>query len=332
MIYNIRHARNLTQAIVNRIQEENQLSQGWGGGGEVNLDLRNDGFIENTRIYHELATNRIPSNLTRMRAFHDGDVLVTPHLPEYGRVSIHFVKGNFPECYSYVPDDSSHQNHRISLQKSVGLYREISIKNLMLLPWYTQLGALRLPVLPISDFAGIFFNIVHAMDADPARKYPTSELDEFFTDLKVRVVSIVAARLGEIPPAGRNRISFESVCERLLLSAGYEIVGGNLYDGQGGDVDLICRRPRRDMSVFEGGDVTLYVQVKRHEGQTSEEAVQQVINMIQANPQADGCVMSLADDYTLEAKILAEGNGIVLLNQDEICSLILQNFSANFFG
>ena len=323
MIYNIRHDRNLTGAIVNRIQEENQLSQGWGGGGEVNLDLRQDGFIENTKDYHELATNRIPSNLTRMRTFQDGDVLVTPHLPECGQVSIHFVNGNFPDCYSYVPDDNSHQNHRISLQNSVGLDREISINNLMLLPWYTQLRALRLPVLPISEFAGIFLNIVHAMNADSAKEYPTSKLDEFFTDLKHNVVSTVATRLREIPPAGRNIVSFESVCERLLLSAGYETVGGNLYDGQGGDVDLICRRSRRDMSIFEGGDVTLYVQVKRHVGQTPEKAVQQVINMIQANPQADGCVMSLADDYTTEAKILAEGNGIVLLNKDEICSLIL---------
>ena len=169
------------------------------------------------------------------------------------------------------------------------------------------------------------------MDADPAKEYPTSPLDEFFDDLQYRVVGMVVARLRQIPPAGRNIISFESVCESLLLSAGYETVGGNLYDGLGGDVDLICRRPRRDMSVFEGGDVTLYVQVKRHEGQTSKEAVQQVINMIQANPQADGCVMSLADDYTPGAKILAEENGIVLLNKDEICSLILQNFSVNFF-
>ena len=332
MIYNIRHDRKLTGAIVNRIQEENQLSQGWGGGGEVNLDLREDCFIENTRIYHELATNRIPNNLTWMREFHDGDVLVTPHLPEYGQVSIHFVNGNFPDCYNYVPGDDSYLNHRISLHRSVGLDREISMRNLILLPWYAKLQALRLPVLPKPEFAGIFLDIVHAMDADPAKEYPTSPLDEFFDDLQQRVVDMVVARLREIPPAGRNINSFESVCESLLLSAGYETVGGNLYDGQGGDVDLICRRPRRDMSVFEGGDVTLYVQVKRHEGQTSEEAVQQVINMIQANPQADGCVMSLADGYTPKAKILAESNGIVLLNKDEICSLILQNFSANFFG
>ena len=145
MIYNIRHDRNLTGVIVNRIQEENQFSQGWGGGGEVNLDLREDCFVENTKIYHKLATNRIPKNLTWMREFHDWDVLVTPHLPEYGQVSIHFVNGNFPDCYNYVPGDDSYLNHRISLLRSVGLDREISMRNLILLPWYAKLVATASP-------------------------------------------------------------------------------------------------------------------------------------------------------------------------------------------
>ena len=95
------------------------------------------------------------------------------------------------------------------------------------------------------------------------------------------------------------------------MPAGYEIVGGgNLYDGQ-------------------GGDVTLHVQVKRHERRTDEEAVQQVINMTQTNPQVDGCVMSPADDYTREAESFAEGNGMIFLYKDQICSLVLSNHPSN---
>ena len=102
-----------------------------------------------------------------MREFHDGDVLVTPHLPEYGQVSIHFVNGNFPDCYNYVPGDDSYLNHRISLHRSVGLDREISMRNLILLPWYAKLQALRLPVLPNPEFEGIFLDIVHASGCRP---------------------------------------------------------------------------------------------------------------------------------------------------------------------
>ena len=74
----------------------------------------------------------------------------------------------------------------------------------MLLPWCAKLSSLRYPVLPIPEFAAIFLNIVHAMDANSVLECPASELDNLFAGLKDSVVDLVTARLREIPPAGRS--------------------------------------------------------------------------------------------------------------------------------
>ena len=58
-------------------------------------------------------------------------------------------------------------------------------------------------------------------------------------------------------------------------------------------------------------------------GVTKDDAVRQVLQMIEREPQADGCVMSMADDFNPEAKRLAGDNGIVLLDRHEICGLLM---------
>ena len=249
-------------------------------------------------------------------------MVIVPHLPEYGTVSVHVVDGDFPNCYSYDVSDDTHQNHRIVLKDSFGLGGEISIYNEKLLAWYGKLKSLRLPVLPIPEFGEIFSDVVTAVRAEGACRYDPSELDDFLNRVSQVVRGVVTQELLSMPPSG-SAISFESLCERLLKANGYEIEARNQYDRHGGDVDLRCKRSRRDTSIFEGGDVTLFVQIKKYTGETKADAVRQVLTMIEREPQADGCVMSMAEDFTSEAQLLAEGNGIVLLNRHEICGLLM---------
>ena len=323
MIYNVRHDKSQKALILQRIRESRQFSQGWGGGSDGALDLRKPDFTQRVMIHYDLKTTRVPSSLTRMREFQDGDVLVTPHLPEYGRVSIHVVNRAFPGCYDYDTRDDSHLNHRISLQCSVGLDGEISIYNERLLEWRTALPGLRLPVVRIPHFAGLFSAIVDEVKTDPARRFPTSSLDDLIAGFgRTLKNEQMTAWLRSLTSA-----DFEGLCERLLKLHGYTIVRRNWFDKQGGDVDLICRRSRSDTSPFENGNVTLFVQIKKHEGETDKRAVQQVLRMLEEEMQADGCVMSMADDYTESAKKLARDNGVALLNKDAICSLFLKLLS-----
>ena len=326
MIYNFRHDRTRTEEVLARIRRYQQISQGWGGGEGGGLDLREEDFVNRTVSRYELGTTRIPSNLSRMREFRDGDILVTPHLPEDGTVSIHIVNGDFPHCYSYDEADGTDLNHRIALEYSFGLNGEISIYNEELFAWYAQLQSWRYPVVPIPQFYETFSHIVEELGADELRRFDPSELNDFLNNCSEKVKDVLTENLRAMSAVG-GTISFEGVCEQLLKEDGYEIVARNQYDGQGGDVDRVCKRSRRDTSIFESGDVTLFVQIKKHEGETDEEAVSQVIKMLKKRPEAHGCVMSTADGFTDEACRLAEAYEIVLLDRHKICGLLMSLLS-----
>ena len=327
MIYNFRHDRTSTEEVLTRIERDKQLSQGWGGGESGDLDLRKEDFVNRTVSHYELPGTRIPSNLSRMRDFKDGDMLVVPHLPKYGTVSVHIIEGDFPDCYCYNESDDTHLNHRISLKSSFGLNGEISIYYHTLTAWLAKLRWLRYPVLPIPQFDKTFLDIVSQMRTDESPHFEPSEWSGFLNDCFNLVKDTLTDQLRSIAPSGHRAISFEGVCEQLLKEDGYEIVARNQYDGQGGDVDRVCKRSRQDSSIFESGDVTLFVQIKKHERKTNEEAVRQVIRMLKKQPEAHGCVMSTADGFTDEAIRLADTNGIVLLDRHEICGLLMSLLS-----
>lgn len=326
MIYNIRHDRSRTSEILERIGNNKELSQGWGGdsAGNYILDLKkNDDFIQDTTNYHKLNTTRIPSNLTRIKEFSDGDVLVTPHIPEYGKVSLHVVKGNYPDCYRYELDDATFQNHRIHLSKSYGLDGNISAAHITLLPWKAKLPWMRLPVLKIPQYEKIFLNLIALIEKNATINLPQSQLDEFLLDLSESITATIIPKLREMETHGQG-VSFENLCEYIVQQNGYRIEARNRYNAQGGDVDLICTRLRQNFSVFEQGELNLFVQIKKHEDLTEYDAVEQVIKMLNDSPQADGCVMSTGDDFTEDAKNLAEENGIVLLNGQKVGQLLIQ--------
>ena len=262
MTYNFRYDRSRTIEILERIHRDKQFSQGWGGGEGADLDLRKDDFVAKTVEHYNLGTTRIPSNLTRMRQFMDGDMLIVPHLPKNGTVSVHIIDGDFPHCYRYDGLDSVHLNHRIALKSSFGLKGEISIDHVTLLAWHRKLRALRLPVLAIPDFSEAFSDIVTKLNSDPSLSFGPSELIEFLNRVFESVKDLVTKELRSIPSTG-GAISFETLCEQLLKESGYQIVERHKYDRKGGDVDLVCKRSRKDMSIFEDGDVTLLVQVKK---------------------------------------------------------------------
>jgi len=128
---NFRFDQSSSRTILDLLQRnEPEMAQGW-GGSDVNLDLRREDFVQATLNRYEsdgMKSTRIPTNLSRMRTFRDGDLLVTPHLPERGKVSIHVLNGDYPSCYRYVPNDGDHLNHRILIRRSFGLDGNISLQ------------------------------------------------------------------------------------------------------------------------------------------------------------------------------------------------------------
>ena len=253
-----------------------------------------------------MKTTRVPTNLLRIRAFKDNDLLVTPHLPEYGKVIINVVDGDYEmadgdhtSCYEYVQNDEDHQNHRIWVKRSYGLDGNIDIHNVALSAWFGKLQWLRLPVLPIPEYQEAFETIIRELDETPGKAFATSQLDEYFDGLSGKLVENLKSQLRTLNPSN-SELSFEEVCKRLLMKAGYTTVRRKWYS-EGGDVDLQCARSRIDLSPFEAGQVNLFVQVKKYTGTTDDLAVRQVLKMMEKDQTADGCVMSLGDDFTPEA-------------------------------
>lgn len=221
-------------------------------------------------------------------------------------------------------NDDDHLNHRILVKRSYGLDGNISIYNTVLSAWYAKLQWLRLPVLPIPEHQEAFQSVITHLDAAPRMLFAVSPLEEHLSGLLDGVLERLKAELGRTLNPSNSDLSFESLCERLLVKSGYSVVGRNVFDGEGGDVDIHCTRKRGDASPFETGDVTLYVQVKKHQGITDQTAVRQLVRMMSKDPSADGCVMSLAEDFTMEAKELAEQNDILLINGTSVCRLALK--------
>jgi hypothetical protein len=328
MIYNFRYDRQQRSTVLQRARAESVICQGW-GGGQHNLDLTRDAFIQECFECYKpdgMKSTRVPTNLWRIRQFKDGDLLAVPHLPEDGKVSILVIDGDFPRCYEWKLDPD-HLNHRIRIKKSYGLESDISIYYVALASWYAKLQWLRLPVLPIPEHQIAFEGLISEIEKSPNVVFAESGLDDYLAQMLKETVDELLKKLRKISPS-IGPISFETVCERLVRLAGYEVVEKNRYDKLGGDFDLRCVRSRTSASPFESGDVNLYVQAKKYEGTTDEQAVQQLLKMMEKDATADGCVMSLGDDYSAKAVELAAQNDITLMNGRAICQLLLKTMFA----
>jgi hypothetical protein len=166
----------------------------------------------------------------------DGDILVTPHLPDQGMVSIHIVEGDFPNCYCYDQNNSFHLNHQIRIKRSYGLKGNINIHNIELTEWYGKLSWFRLPVVPIEEYEGLFKDIIWQLEQNPLKIYGESEIDEFFEKEKNKILQLIRDSLNKMNPS-RSKISFEQVCEQIITRFGYIVDKRNVCDGSGADID-----------------------------------------------------------------------------------------------
>jgi hypothetical protein len=199
------------------LREESLLSQGWGGGERGNLRIDQGDYVTACRDFYELASTRIPTNLTWMREFKDDDLIVTPHLPANGKVSIHVINGDFPECYAYLDGDEDHLNNRFKIKRSYGLEGNIDIHNVKLARWYGKLQWLCLPILPIQQFEADFNEMIEELRKRPDEEIRPGVLQDYLEKLTKETVELLRKSLNSIN-ASISDISFEKICEWLLVS------------------------------------------------------------------------------------------------------------------
>lgn len=118
---------------------------------------------------------------------------------------------------------------------------------------------------------------------------------------------------------------FESLVLDYLTRQGAEaqILSKNYSDKGEGDCDV--------SAVFRPLRLTISVQCKKHVGETNEFAVQQIVDYANRFKDSDdnwtyvNWVVSFADDFTKKAKDLAAENGVILINGQEFCKMLIAN-------
>ena len=96
----------------------------------------------------------------------------------------------------------------------------------------------------------------------------------------------------------------------------------NHYDGKQGDVDVVA--------TFEKLKTIVYVQVKRHKGETSDWAVQQIVDFsnskeigLDNNYSYQFWVISSSECFSENCRKLATENHVRLINGEEFVRMLL---------
>jgi hypothetical protein len=322
MIYNFRIDRSQRGFLKRELEEHSVLYQGWG-----QYDLSSEGFMADTKKHYKLKSTRTPSSLSRMKTFKDDDVLLVPHFPEKGHVTIAVVDGDYPDCYEWMEGQPHHLNHGIQVKKVFGLQGEISMYNQRLVEWYGKLSGLRLPIIALNGLEKTVSEMVTLLEAAPDTRFGKSSMDDYLADQTDKILDSLLSQLLRLSPS-RSDLSFEKVCEDLLLRYDYKLERRNYYNGKKGDADLVLRKENSSLSPFEIGEYYLFVQIKKHKGETDDHAVDQLINIMEDETEylpAKGCVISFAETFSDTAEVKAEEAGIKLINGIEVTRLLAES-------
>ena len=322
MIYNFRIDRSEREFLKKELEENSMIYQGWG-----QYDLSIDGFMDATKKHYKLKSTRTPSSLHKIKSFKDEDVLLIPHFPHNGFVTMVVVDGNYPECYQWTEGQPHHLNHGIKVKRVYGLQGEISMYNQRLVEWYGKLSGLRLPIIALNRMGNTISEMVRTLENNPDMKYEKSSMDDYLAEQTDRMLDSLLSQLQRLSPS-RSDLSFEKVCEDLLLKHEYKLVRRNYYNGKSGDADLVLKKENSSHSPFEIGEYYLFVQIKKHKGETDDHAVDQLMNIMEDEAEylpSKGCVISLAESFSETAEAKAEEAGIQLINGLELTKLLAHN-------
>jgi hypothetical protein len=321
-IVNFRVDTNSLKEVVKRL-EDNKISMGW-GGGNINLDLRNN--VDFRKAYKNI-TNRRINSIMKIKNFKDGDIIVVPKIPKNGKFIIGFVDGDFPNCYEYIENDQTHLNHCIKLKKVYGLKSELDIHNVKVHEWYAKLGYMRLPIYPLYKYNKMFNELINEIENDKVSLLSSSNLGDFVEKIRTEIHDKIRAELEKMSP-NNSDISFENVCRKIIESFGYRCIGNN-HHANGGDADLIFTIEDVESdslnNPFIMKEKKLYVQVKRHHGNSGKKAVEQIVKIIKEDKveSVQGCAITLGV-FNEDAEIFAEENEIILINGNELIDLFIE--------
>ncbi len=304
-----------------------RLRQGW---GDSTTDLRGTSLDE----WVDIQRTRNPfygdfryysskyRNLTKMLEIKTDDIIIIPKTPDYIKFTICRAAGEytFSEPIGYDGDDFYHM-----IPVVVPSIREISYhaneKSKII---HAKLRAYQSPVNRVwSETVTEAAKNLISGDFNTTEQTTEDVVKEIKNDIFKNSAINRFRNLG-------NRET-EKIVKIIFENMGYDFIGLNSYDKEGGDADLIFA----DKSLSELMDVGLnsseisgriYVQIKNKTGTDNNDTagVKQLIKRTKKELGATKILISTADTFTEECQKLANRNNILLIDGNGFLKLVFR--------
>ncbi len=307
--------------------KQGRLRQGWGNSTSnltgVSLDewvkarCKNNHFDGDYEYYSSKYRN-----LVKMLDIKSGDILIIPKTPDYTKFTICRASGEYTFCepFGYNKDDYYH-----TIPIDTDSIREFSYHaNEKCKIIHAKLRSYQSPINRVW-----LENVIEAAESVVSA---CSDICEKPTENVVKEIKYDIFRNSAIDRFRNlgNRET-EKIVKLIFENMGYEFIGSNSYDREGGDADLIFADnffgELMDCGV-NSSDISgkVFIQVKNKDGMDYNdiEGVEQLIKRTQNENAAAKILISTTDKFTQKCKDLANKNNILLIDGNGFLKLVFK--------
>lgn len=315
--------------LLNSEIERGRLRQGWGYEGmhlmqddvTVPFDTWSSRYKQVARtLWGEEHTEdqilRRYRILSIMTEFKEGDLIVVPKMPDYNHFLIATVAGGYGFDHAHRNDDFGH-------------YVTIDTARLKRVPYkcglesryvVSKLGGYRRALNRVRDSK--FIEFIEKLRG--LSRYTEESILDTSRRMKDDMVEQYLEKLRDM-----RHDDLEKIVEHTFLSADYKLVDRHMYDGVGGDADLIFEhRPALPLlQSFSEHTLTVFVQIKQKTGIDAQahEGIEQLAKISSGLTQCVRVLISTADEFDSETEELAEREDVQLISGLSTAEILMDN-------
>jgi len=318
--------------IYGEIQKGN-LRQGWGVSSlqlkeKDGIDVPQDTWINRfktvtKRVWNEDTSDKEAYNrysiLYPMIEMKKGDVVVVPKMPDYDKFLVAIVEK--PYFFDYKPKEERNGfedfRHIIGIDKS-----NIKIFH------YSSSNESKIITNKFKGYRSAVNNVwnnefIKAVDELLTRDSDLKPkgLDVIISDIRKNVCNDYIKGLIKLGPG-----EMENIVKKIFENAGYEYLESHRYDKEGGDADIIFKKPVPIISDYSENDMKVYVQVKNKIGNDIDDVsgVDQVIKITENEPCAIKILVSTVESFSEQCVKKALENNVVLISGEKLVELAIK--------
>ncbi len=307
-----------------------RLRQGWGSAGTNLLTMSKKEWIaaqcqrdvwEGNKRYY---TQKYSSHKI-MLEIKERDIIIIPKMPDSTKFTICFASGSyfFQQPDGYDKDDFCH-------------VIPIDLKTVRIFDYHAneyceniqaKMRAYQSPVNHVWN--KLMRNISEKLISEPEGKTASASVLDIVGEIMKDCYEDINA-LQRIRNLGNRNT--EKIVEGIFEKLGYEMIGKNSFDGNGGDADLIYI----SNSVSEFFEVSanstkiesqkVYVQIKNKRGEDSNDTagIEQLCRRTSEDLSSVKILISTADKFTTECQEAARKNNVLLVDGKGLLKLVIK--------